>query len=78
MKNAEKYSYGKELPSDNETENGMFVHTSTAQFFRGQILPAHFRLYVLETAELEEGQEVGDTRFHQILYWIQGSIVAKG
>lgn len=66
------------LPSDNETINGKFIHTTGMKLFRGQKLPSHFNIYASDSQELSEGQEIGRTRFGQILYWINNQVVARG
>lgn len=65
--------------AEGELENQKFKYpTNSENSFRGQPLPGHFEVHASETQRLIEGQVIGTTRFGQTLYWIHGSVVAKG
>lgn len=66
------------LPVDDECKDGRFIHATGMKMFRGQKLPSHFRITVSDTDKLSEGQEIGRTRFGQVIYWINNQVVVKG
>lgn len=65
-------------PLEDEVSGGRWVHENSIIFFRGQLLPSHFVFHVDEDDELEEGQVIGVSRWGQVLYWEQNSIIARG
>jgi hypothetical protein len=59
--------------------NKKFVDPTGYRTFKGQPIPATFRLDVKENQELTEGQVIGSTVFGSALFWsITSGIIQKG
>ena len=66
------------LHAENELEGGKFKYETSRNIFRGIELPSTYRITYSGKKEPQEGERIGDTRFGQILYWVNHSVVAKG
>ncbi len=59
-------------------ENKTFLYSIVVQSFKCQPMPSNFEFHVEEYDVLEEGQVIGISRSGQVLYWEQGTVVARG